>query len=144
MLVGVHSSSPDGETLLAGGRNWRGLLGSKWSVGGLLLLFSGAGRGFNVFGAGFAIQEAALLDGAAGLHAGVVLLVVVGMQQTADSVGSADWAREVWDVFGHGVLAADGARVDAVALSCLLHGIVTAVKVLALLEMLGEVVAAAG
>ena len=48
------------------------------------------------------------------------------------------------DVLGDGVLAADGAGVDAVALAGLAHGIVAAVKVLALLEVLGEVVAAAG
>jgi hypothetical protein len=50
----------------------------------------------------------------------------------------------VGDVLRDGVLAADGARVDAVALSGLAHGIVAAVKVLALLEMFGEMVAAVG
>lgn len=48
------------------------------------------------------------------------------------------------DVLGDRVLAADGTRVDAVALSGLAHGIVAAVEVLALLEMLGEVIAAVG
>jgi hypothetical protein len=48
------------------------------------------------------------------------------------------------DVLGDGVLAADGARVDTVALSGLAHGIVAAVEILALLEMLRKVVAAAG
>lgn len=48
------------------------------------------------------------------------------------------------DVLGDGVLAADGAGVDAVALASFAHGIVAAVEVLAVFEMLGEVVAAAG
>ena len=48
------------------------------------------------------------------------------------------------DVLRDRVLAADGARVDAVALSGLAHGVVAAVEVLAILEMLGEVVAAVG
>jgi hypothetical protein len=109
-----------------------------------LLLSFGAGGRLEVLGVGLAIQEAALLDGAAGLHARVVLVVVVRVQVATDAVGSADGAREVGDVLRDGMLAADGARVDAVALSGLAHGIVTAVKVLALLEMLGEVVAAAG
>lgn len=47
-------------------------------------------------------------------------------------------------VFGHGVFAADVARVDAVALASLLHGVVAAVEVLALLEGLAEVVGAVG
>jgi hypothetical protein len=42
------------------------------------------------------------------------------------------------------MLAAYGARVDTVALSSLAHGVVAAVKIFALLEMLGKVVAAAG
>jgi hypothetical protein len=74
----------------------------------------------------------------------MVLMMVVGVQQASDAVGATDGAREVWNVLRDGVLAADGARVDTVALSGLAHSIVAAVKVLALLEMLREVVAAAG
>jgi hypothetical protein len=109
-----------------------------------LLLPFGAGGGLEVLGVGLAVQEAALLDGAGGLHARVVLVVVVRVQHAADAVGPADGAREVGDVLRDGVLAADGARVDAVALSGLAHGIVAAVKVLTLLEMLGEMFAAVG
>lgn len=123
--------------------------------GGLACSFSSTGRlllglvfrlcaTLDVLGAGLAVQEAALLDGAASLQARVVLMMVMGVQHAADAVRSADGAREVRDVLGDGVLAANGARVDAVALAGLVHGIVAAVKVLALLEMLGEVVAAAG
>lgn len=99
---------------------------------------------FEVRGFCLAVQVAAFLDRATAMQAGVVLLVLVRVQQAADAVGPIDGAREVRDVLGHGVLAADGARVDAVALARLAHGIVAAVKVLALLEVLGEVVAAAG
>jgi hypothetical protein len=42
------------------------------------------------------------------------------------------------------VLGADGAGVDAVALAGLGHGVVAGVEVLAVLEMLGEVVGAGG
>ena len=48
------------------------------------------------------------------------------------------------DVLGDGVLRSDGGGVDAVALAGLGHGVVAAVKVLALLEVLGEVVALGG
>lgn len=48
------------------------------------------------------------------------------------------------DVFRDGVLAPDGACVDAVALSGFAHGVVAAVKIFALLEVLREVVAAVG
>ena len=44
------------------------------------------------------------------------------------------------DVLGHGVLAADGARVHAVALARLAHCVVSAVEVLPLLQVLREVV----
>lgn len=50
----------------------------------------------------------------------------------------------VGDVLGDGVLGSDGGGVDAVAFSGLGHGVVAAVKVLALLEVLGEVVALGG
>lgn len=65
-------------------------------------------------------------------QAGVVLLAVpVGRGQ-------------VGDVLGHGVLAAHGARIDAIALARLAHGVVAAVEVLALLQVLGEVVRLGG
>ena len=140
-------SPPEGDLLLlASGR----LARSFSRTGRLLLLLLllglvfGVGGALDVLGAGLAVQKAALLDGATSLHARVVLVVVVGVQHAADAVGPADGAREVRDVLRDGVLAADGARVDTVALAGLVHGIVAAVKVLALLEVLGEVVAAAG
>jgi len=63
---------------------------------------------------------------------------------TATAVRRADGRRQVRDVFGDGVLGADGARVDAVGLAGFRQGVVAAVKVLALLEVLGEVVGAGG
>jgi tetrahydromethanopterin S-methyltransferase subunit C len=48
----------------------------------------------------------------------------------------------VRDVLGHGVLRSDGAGVDTVGLAGLGEGVVAAVEVLALLEVLGELVAA--
>ena len=147
MFSGPHSSSSDGKLLLLAGSNLKccfGRGGGPLLLLLRLLLFSGGGGRLDVLGTGLAVQEAAFLDGAAGLHARVVLMVVVGVQHAADAVGPADGAREVGDVLRDGVLAADGARVDAVALPGLAHGVVAAVKVFALLEMLGEVVAAVG
>src|SRR3569833_790987 len=107
--------------------------------GGVFLLPGGiggisSGGAGHLVGARLAVQEAALLVGAVGLFVlavvGVLLLAVVGLD--AGCVG---------DVLGHGVLQAHGARVDAVALARLGHGVVAAVEVLALLlEVLGEVV----
>jgi hypothetical protein len=50
----------------------------------------------------------------------------------------------VGNVLGDGVLRADSTSVDAVALAGLGHGIVARVEVLAILEMLGEVVGSGG
>lgn len=47
-------------------------------------------------------------------------------------------------VLGDGVLRADSARVDAVGLAGLGEGVVARVEVLALLEVLGELVGAGG
>jgi hypothetical protein len=71
-------------------------------------------------------------------------VVLLGVQQAAEAVAAADRAGEVGDVLGNGMLAADGTGVNAIALSGLAHRIIAAVEVLALLEMLGEVVAFAG
>ena len=104
------------------------------------------------------MQETALLDGAPGL---VSLVDVVRRQQrraqaarpsrcTTYTPGDttvrrgADGGRQVRDVLGDGVLGADGARVDAVGLAGFGEGVVAAVEVLALLEVLGEVVGAGG
>lgn len=73
----------------------------------------------------------------------MMMMMLVGVQH-AHAAGTVDGTRQVRDVLGHGVLAANSARVDAVALAGLAHGIVAAVEVLALLEVLGEVVAASG
>ena len=60
-------------------------------------------------------------------------------------VGAAvDGRGEVWDVLGDGVLGADSAGIDAIALAGLGHGVVARVEVLALLEVLGEVVGPGG
>lgn len=50
----------------------------------------------------------------------------------------------MWDVLSHGVLGADSTSVDAIALAGLGHGVVTGVEVLAVLEVLGEVIGAGG
>lgn len=71
----------------------------------------------------------------------VVVAMAVG---AATGRGGRGRRRKVGDLFGDGVLGADGAGVDTVALAGLGHGVVAAVKVLALLEVLGEVVGAAG
>ena len=111
-------------------RNSLALLRSSNRLSVLLLLS-------RIVRARLAVKEAALLDGAAALLAGDAAVVVAGIQQTA---GAAIGRGEMGDVLGDGVLGADSARVDAVALARLGHGVVAAVKVLALLEVLGEVV----
>ena len=73
---------------------------------------------------------------------GLDLLAAGGAAVGSD--GGARGAREVGDVLGHGVLGADGARVDTVGLSGLGEGVVARVEVLALLEVFGEVVGAGG
>lgn len=128
--------APSQETPLSSNRNALRLLGSLGVLGGLLL---------SVVGACLAVQEAALLDRAGGLSAiGTAAdAAVVRHGETAVAVGAVG-RGEVRDVLGYGVLAADGARVDAVALSCLGHGIVAAVEVFTVLQVLGEVVRLAG
>lgn len=46
----------------------------------------------------------------------------------------------MWDVLGDRVLRADSTSVDAVALARLGHGVVAGIKVLAVLQVLGEVI----
>jgi hypothetical protein len=89
--------------------------------------------------AGLALEEAALLNGAAGLDAGdgSVVLRDVGS-------GAVYRGGEVGNVLGDGVLRANGTSVNAVTLAGLGHGIVARVEVLAILEMLGEVVRSGG
>jgi len=60
------------------------------------------------------------------------------------SLSAVDGAREVRDVLGDGVLRAHGARVDAVGLAGFGEGVVARIKVLAFLEVLGEVVGSRG
>ncbi|KAH6610847.1 hypothetical protein Trco_000867 [Trichoderma cornu-damae] len=111
--------------------------------GGLWLLVLGlvlsAQRNL-ALGGRLSVEEAALLDGAAGLDArdGPAVSVSGG---AAAAVGG---RGEVRDVFGDGVLRADGTGIDAVALAGLGHGIVARVEVFAVLEMLGEVVGSGG
>lgn len=94
-----------------------------------------------LLGAGLALEEAAPLDGAAGLGAGDA--GDGGSVRVRGSVGvAAVGGAQVGDVLGDGVLGADGAGVDAVALAGLGHGVVARVEVLAVLEDLGEVVGA--
>lgn len=58
--------------------------------------------------------------------------------------GVLDRRGEVGDVLRDWVLRANGTGIDAIALASLRHGIVTGVEVLAVLEVLGEVVGARG
>jgi hypothetical protein len=92
-----------------------------------------------LLGASFAFQKAAFLDRAAGLDArdGAVVLGDAGS-------GAVHRGGEVGNVLGDGVLRADSTSVDAVALAGLGHGIIARVEVLAILEMLGEVVGSGG
>lgn len=48
------------------------------------------------------------------------------------------------DVLGNGVLGADGTGIDTVALAGLGHGVVARIEVLAVLQVLGEVVGSVG
>lgn len=86
-----------------------------------------------------AVQVAALLDGAAADAAARDAHLHVAVAGAA--VDAADAGRaEVRDVLREGVLGADAARVDARRLARLGQRVVAAVEVLALLEVLGEVV----
>lgn len=119
----------------AGARSQR-LVGGRSRAAGLGCL--GSSRlAAAVLGRGLAVQEAALLDRAAGLEAG----------DAADGASGhgaivVHGRGQMGDVFGDGVLGADCTGIDAVALAGLGHGVVARVKVLAVLEMLGEVVGA--
>lgn len=95
----------------------------------------------DILGASLPVEEATLFHRATSLHTAMVLM---REENIANAVWAADWAREVGDVLGNGMLAADRSGIDAVAFARLAHGIVAAVEVLALFEMLGEVVATAG
>lgn len=86
------------------------------------------------------MQKAALFDGTPRC---LLLLAAAGGLQVGDEAagaGAVDGRREVGDVLGDGVLGADGASVDRVGLAGLGEGVVAAVKVLALLEVLGKVI----
>lgn len=133
VLTNKYSLSSDGDALAAGGI---GLRCSGVCVCGLGLVCVVC---LGLIDAGFALEEAALLDRAASLDAGDGAVVLGDAGSGAVYRGG-----EVGDVFGHGVLRADGTGVNAVALAGLGHGIVARVEVLAVLEMLGEVVGAGG
>jgi hypothetical protein len=96
-----------------------------------------------VIGTRLTVQEAALLDGGTalvGAGAGSAADAAVVLSGAVVAVGRG----EVRDVLGNRVLGAYGARVDRVALAGLGHGIVAAVKVLAVLQVLREVVRLGG
>lgn len=108
------------------------------------VVFCTLGRGLVLVrvGARLAMQEAGLLDGASRGRAVGGLAVARG--ETGMVLAVSVRGGEVGDVLGDGVLAADGAGVDAVALAGLAHGIVAAVEVLALLQVLGKMVGLRG
>lgn len=95
---------------------------------------------FQILSRGLTVEKAAFLHWTPSLQVAVVLLWV---EEAVEAIGAADGAREMGNVLGQGMLAADRARVDAVALSGLAHGVVAAVKVLALLQMLRKMIALA-
>ena len=114
------------------------------------------GRGI-IVNAGLSLKEAALLDRAAAVDLACRAGAGTAMQgRVVEARGAAGAAAGgvvlaallrgggVGDVLGDGVLRANGGGVDAVALAGLGHGVVAAVKVLALLQMLGEVVGLGG
>lgn len=104
----------------------------------LVLFLVVSAQRYLALGGCLSVQEAALFDRAAGLDAGN--RSAVGM---ARSAGAAVGGRcQVRDVFGDGVLRANGAGV--VALASLGHGIVARVKVFAVFQVLGEVVGSRG
>lgn len=122
--------SPDRDTLADGNGLGVGVLG----LVGIEVL--------SVLSAGLALEETALLDGAAGLDAGDGAVVsVLGDVGTGASV---DGGGQVGDVLGDWVLGAHSAGVDSVTFAGLGHGVVARVEVLAVLEMLGEVVGTGG
>lgn len=131
VLTNKYSLSSDGDAFAAGG------IGLRCSGDCVLWLVCVVCLG--LIDASFALEEAALLDRAASLDAGDGAMVLGNA-----SSGAVHRGGEVGDVFGHGVLRADGTGVNAVALSGLGHGIVARIEVLAVLEMLGEVVGAGG
>ena len=81
--------------------------------GGLLLLLLVGGfalaDGFSFLSAEPAVKVTAFLDGAAGLgsHVAVLMNKVVGLRQAAGTVDAAAGARQMGNVLGHGMLAAD-------------------------------------
>jgi hypothetical protein len=131
VLTNKYSLSSDGDALAAGGI---GLGCSGDCVLGLVCVVC-----LGLIDAGFALEEAALLDRAASLDAGDGAMVLGDA-----SSGAVHRGGEMGDVFGHRVLRADGTGVNTVTLAGLGHGIVARVEVLAVLEMLGEVVGAGG
>ena len=87
-------------------------------------------------GARLTVKNAALLDGAACLDPGDGAVVPV----LRHSRSIVDGRRKMGDVLGDRVLRTDSPSVNAVALASLGHGIVSGIKVFALLQVFGEVV----
>lgn len=129
----LDALSPDWDALAASGN---GLRYSSVCVFGLVGIIT-----LGLISAGLALEEAALLDRAAGLDAGHG--AVVGVLGYVGS-GAVHRGREVGDVLRDWMLRADGTSINAVALSGLGHGIVARVEVFTVLEMLGEVVGSRG
>lgn len=126
-----YTLSSDGDALAAGG--------NRLGCNGVCILGLGGIISLCLLGAGLALQKAALLDRTTGLDArdGAMVLGDAGS-------GAVHRGGEVGNVLGDGVLRSDSTSVDAVALAGLGHGIVPRVEVLAILEMLGEVVGSGG
>lgn len=130
----------------------------KWLATILLSL-----RGLNVISARLPLQEAALLDGTTGLDSRDAAVVRVlgeasilrlrgrasprsgtGRGGRVARVDVANGRGQMGDVLSHRVLRAYSTGVDAIALAGLGHGVVAGVEVLAVLEVLGEVIGARG
>ena len=126
-----YTLSSDGDALAAGG--------NRLGCNSVCILRLVGIISLCLLGAGLALQKATLLDRTTGLDArdGAVVLGDAGS-------GAVHRGGEVGNVLGDGVLRSDSTSVDAVALTGLGHGIVPRVEVLAVLEMLGEVVGSGG
>lgn len=122
--------SPNGDTVLRGRRADVILDGS------LVVLQLGS--------TGLAVQEAALLDGAPTLEADGTGDVDIAIAAAALAGGAHTGGCQVRDVLGQRVLRAHAAGIDGARLASLGERVVARVEVLALLEVLGEVVRLGG
>ena len=90
------------------------------------------------------VQEAALLDRAAALQSSRATRVDIAVAAAALACTAYARRRQVRDVFGEGMLGTDAAGVDGASFAGLGQRVVARVEVLALFEVLGQVVGLGG